>query len=373
MKPANALRLAVLAGLALGGGSQAWAAGTGAGTTVSNTATVNYEVGGVAQTAVDSNTTSFVVDRKINLTVAEVGGATTQVVPGGTARVTTFTVTNTSNSPLDFSLAAANKTGDDFDLTGLTAYVESGATAGFQATEDIATYIDELVADGSATVYVVGDVPAGVVNGNDADVSLTATAHQSVDAITGVYVATAGSLAAAAAESNTTSADNTAFVDTVFADAAGTATGDVAEDGKHSDDDAYTVSTATLSVTKSSTVVSDPFNGVSANAKAIPGAVIEYCLDVNNGGAAAADNIVLTDAIPANTSYVAGSMKINAAGTGAACDVGSGTAVTDIVDAPTPDAAEYDGTAAPNGAVTIRTASIASSARFKAVFRVTVD
>ena len=39
------------------------------------------------------------------------------------------------------------------------------------------------------------------------------------------------------------------------------ATRDIARDGKHSDDDAYRVQTATLAVTKTSTVISDPING----------------------------------------------------------------------------------------------------------------
>ena len=45
------------------------AAGTVANTTISNTATVNYTVGGVAQTPITSNTSTFLVDRKVNLNV----------------------------------------------------------------------------------------------------------------------------------------------------------------------------------------------------------------------------------------------------------------------------------------------------------------
>ncbi len=62
-----------------------------------------------------------------------------------------------------------------------------------------------------------------------------------------------------------------------------------------------------LMVVKSSSVISDPINGVSASAKAIPGAEVQYTIQViNNGsGVADADSIAITDVIPANmTMYV---------------------------------------------------------------------
>lgn len=374
MKPNNSLKFALAAGLSLGVLSPAFAAGTTAGTSIANTASVDYVVGGVNQTDVPSNTTTFVVDRKIDLVVAEVGGAVTNVVPGSSAQVTTFTVTNTSNSVIDVRLVAANKTGDNFDMTGLAAYVESGATGGYQPLEDTAVFIDELAVSAVRTVYIVGSVPAGATNGQNADVTLTGIAAQSTNGTTGAYVATVSTLAADAAETNTAVVDNATFIDTVFADAAGNI--DAVTDGQHSDDDRYTLVTATISVNKSSSVVTDPFNCTTAGTpgscttppKAVPGAVVEYCLDVNNTGAAAADTIILTDAIPTNTTYVAGSIKTGATGTGAACTVGSGTALTDIADA---DAAEFVVTG--NGSVTIRSATIAATSRFKAIFRVTVN
>ena len=71
--------------------SPAHASGTTAGTTITNTATVDFQVGGVSQTQV-SGSDSFTVDRKVNLTTAEVGSTTTSVSPGQTSAVTTFLV-----------------------------------------------------------------------------------------------------------------------------------------------------------------------------------------------------------------------------------------------------------------------------------------
>lgn len=63
---------------------------------------------------------------------------------------------------------------------------------------------------------------------------------------------------------------------------------------------------ANLSVTKISTVISD---GVSAsNPKALPGAIVRYCILVSNAGSATATNIAVLDAIPATATYIPGSM-----------------------------------------------------------------
>ncbi|HUP92613.1 MAG TPA: hypothetical protein VM074_10235, partial [Solimonas sp.] len=94
---------AVAAALLLAGIAPAWAAGTTAGTDITNQAQVNFSVSSVAQTAVSSNVATFKADRRINLTVAEVGGTATVVVPGSTNQVLTFTVSNSTNAVMDFS------------------------------------------------------------------------------------------------------------------------------------------------------------------------------------------------------------------------------------------------------------------------------
>lgn len=373
------VRLALAAGLSLCALPHAFAAGTAAGTDINNTASVDYTVGGVNQPDVNSNTVSFKVDRKINLTVAEVGGASTTVVPGASGQVLTFTVTNNSNSPLDFRLSAAqdatNATTafsdtDNFDVTGVQVFVDGNSNGTYEPLTDTATFIDELAADATRTVFIVSSIPSGQVNGDTAGLTLTAIAAQSTDG-TGAYTVTTGTLAGDAAETNTTSTDSATFVDTVFGDVAGD--GDGAGDGRHSDDDEYDVVTASIVVVKSSTVISDPFNGTSFP-KAIPGAVIEYCLDVLNSGAASAGSIVLSDAIPANTTYVAGSITSAPTGTGTACNVGTGTPEDDDnADGAEADGATGDFGATAPGTVTVRTGSIGASSRFKATFRVTVD
>lgn len=283
--------------LAALGAQPALAAGTTAGSTITNTATVNYSVGGVAQNATTASDT-LTVDRKINLTVAEVGTVTTEVTPGETAAVTTFTVTNTSNATLDFALSVFQQTGgtaahggtDTFDVTAPKIYVDSNGNGVYDpGTDAEVTYLDELAADASQTVFVVADVPLGLANGSVAGVTLTATGRES---------GATGTQGAALVE---TAGANTAGMDTVFADGAGAT--DASRNADFSANDDYTVFTATLSVLKSSVIISDPVNGMT-NPKFIPGAVIQYCIAVSNAASSAeATSVTISDPLPGGITY----------------------------------------------------------------------
>lgn len=295
----SAVALAALAS------APAFAAGTDAGSSITNTATLNYNVGTVAQTPIDAVNT-FTVDRKVNFVVAEVGSSTTSVVPGQANAVTTFTVTNTSNTAIDVGLTAAQLSGvtapfaggtDNFNVTGVKMYIDH-ATSGTAGTYDPGvdvevTYLDELAEDAVKTVYVVAAVPIGQVNNDIAVVSLTGRAKE------------AGASGTAGADINATSGANTAGMDTVLAD--GTGTDDAADyDGFHSARDDYKVAAPVLTVTKLSRPISDPVNGTT-DPKMIPGATVEYCITVANDAAGAtASSIVITDPLPSQTAYVSG-------------------------------------------------------------------
>jgi uncharacterized repeat protein (TIGR01451 family) len=296
--------------------SPASAAGTAAGTVITNTVTVDYKVGGVSQSQLSASS-SFTVDRKINLTVAQVGSTTTSVSPGQTSAVTAFTVTNASNATLDFALAVTQLSGgtaahsgtDNFDVSNVKMYIDTNNNGVYDpGVDQQITYLDEITADTSKTVFVVADVPLGRSTGDVADVRLTATAAES---------GAAGSLGTTVVQ---TTGANTSGVDTVFADT--NANGNVAGDGAAFADDDYTVSAASLTATKTSTIISDPVNGTT-NPKLIPGAVVEYCVAVKNAaGSATATNITVSDSLPAATTYVSAfGIKINGTVTGSTCNV----------------------------------------------------
>ena len=281
--------------LAVLGANPAFANGTTAGSSITNTVTVDYQVGGFAQTQKSASDT-LVVDRKINLTVAEVGAATTTVSPNETSAVTTFTVTNTSNAVLDFALTTAQQTGgagahsntDSFDATNVRIYRESNGTSGYQSGDTLVTFLDALAADAAETVYVVVDIPNSLANASVAAVTLTATAKEANNGT-------------AVGSDLTETGTATAGMDTVFGDLAGATDG--ARDAAYSAKDDYTTYSATLTVVKSSTIISDPVNGTT-DPKFIPGAVVEYCIAVSNAaGSATATSVGLNDTVPAQMTY----------------------------------------------------------------------
>jgi hypothetical protein len=297
-------RLAAVATAALAFWSaSALAVGTASNTDIVNNASVNYTVGGVAQSA-QSNAATFKVDNVVRIAVSEANGVATPVAPGSSAQVTSFTVTNQGNTAQDFALTpngaiptgttltlGANTYTDAFDGTACTARVESGATPGYQPAEDTAQAVTGLAADASRTVYVVCNIPPGQANGLDAIIALTAQA------------ANAGTCATTCVPTaQTAGADNPAAVDVVFGDVAGT--DDAARDGRGSARDAYEIASAVLAINKTVTPVCDPFNN-NANPKNVPGAYVRYAITVSNaaGAGASATLTTITDALPATLAF----------------------------------------------------------------------
>ncbi|KQO08168.1 DUF11 domain-containing protein [Sphingomonas sp. Leaf242] len=290
-------------------------AGTAAGTTVTNTAQASYTVNGVQQNAT-SNAVSFVVDRKVNLTVIANQPNNTQVAIGQTAAVTTFKVTNNTNGTQDFLLSSSQTpiqglfNGDNFDVTNIHIYVDSNGNGTYDAGTDTATYINELGADQSAVVFIVADIP-----NNQANVLAGITLIAQV-AAGGDTAAQGLPLAPSVAPND----DN--VVDVVFADNDSDGLGpDIIYNGQGRAALGYEITTrnVALSVAKSQLVLTDPIN-LAVAPKAIPGAVVQYCLVVNNSTVGTpASNVTLTDVVPPNTTYVANSMSIGAIALGGTC------------------------------------------------------
>ena len=70
----------------------------------------------------------------------------------------------------------------------------------------------------------------------------------------------------------------------------------------------FTIQNAELTLAKTSTVISDPVNGTT-NPKRIPGAVVRYCILTTNVGTATASNVTATDNLPANVTFISGTMR----------------------------------------------------------------
>lgn len=120
---------------------------------------------------------------------------------------------------------------------------------------------------------------------------------------------------------------------------------------------------ANLSVTKISNVLSDPIS--SSNPKAIPGATLRYCITITNNGSGTTTSVSASDSLPANITYVAGSLL-----SGSSC--ASASTAEDDDDAG-PDESDPFGISIAGNIVTGVANSLAPSESYAIVFSATID
>jgi uncharacterized repeat protein (TIGR01451 family) len=279
---------------------QAHAAGTRAGSTISNTASASFDDGGGTQT-INSNKVDLLVDELLDVTVDSSNPADVPTTPGATNQVLTYSVTNNGNGQEAFVLSTvANGGGDQYDPAVTQIYIDNGDGVFDAGTDTLYTpgaNNPVLNPDQSVTVFVIAATPGTVTDGNRGIVSLVAAAQTGTGA--------PGRSFAGAGEGG--------------GDAVVGSTG---ADGQ--DNGAFVVSAATVTLVKSA-VVADPFNGTEP----VPGATITYTITATVAGSGSLNGLSITDAIPANTSYIAGSITLG------------GSPLSDAADG---DAGAYDGT-----------------------------
>lgn len=120
---------------------------------------------------------------------------------------------------------------------------------------------------------------------------------------------------------------------------------------------------ATVDVAKSSRAVSDGFH--PTNPKSIPGALMRYCITATNVGPGIASAIVATDTLPANVTYVAGSMR-----SGSNC---AGASTVEDDDAVGADESDPLGASITGTTVSFRTAYMTSATSIALTFDATVN
>jgi uncharacterized repeat protein (TIGR01451 family) len=314
--------IALLAALALP--AQASAAGTRAGSTISNTATASFDAGG-GTTTVDSNRVDLLVDEVLDVTVDSSDPADVPTTPGATGQMLTFSVTNNGNGAEAFGLTTiANGGGDDYDPTVTQIYLDNGDGIFDAGTDTLYTpgaNDPSLDPDQSITVFVLATTPGTVVDGNRGIVSLVAAAKTGTGA----------------------PGDSFAGQGEGGGDAVVGATG---ADG--SDAGAYVVSAATVTLVKSA-VVTNPLGTPDP----IPGATITYTIVATVAGSGSVSGLAITDNIPADTSYVPGSITLG------------GAALSDAVDA---DAGDFNGTR-----VNVTLGTVPGGQSRTVTFRTTID
>ena len=158
--------------------AQAFAVGTEAGTSISNTATVSFTRNGSSASEVAS--VSFKVDEVVNVNVTA-ANASNNITNGDDNVSVTYTVTNTGNGAEEFKLLGSIGTTNELPLniSDLTIYyVDNASSDGSFDPNNINETLYtggniNILKDASITVYIVTDVPNGSVLNSLTDLDLT--------------------------------------------------------------------------------------------------------------------------------------------------------------------------------------------------------
>ncbi|MCY1673100.1 hypothetical protein OVA07_19010 [Novosphingobium sp. SL115] len=273
-----------------------------AGTLIENTATATYTSGSSGGT-VTSNKVTVKVDELLDVAVATL--STTPSSASSAPAVLTYSVTNAGNGPEAFNLVANPQvSGNAFDGTVTAIVLDSNDNGVYDAgvdqvlTSGAAT--PALSPDGALKVFVLVTLPAGASDAQTSQVRLVASAVTGTgtpgssfsgqgegggDAVVGLTTASANSLASLVA------------------------------------------SLANVALTKSAVIV-DQFG----TAKPVPGATVTYTIAANVTGSGSAEGLHIVDAIPAGTTYVPGSLKLDASALTDAADTDAGVGGTSGID-----------------------------------------
>ena len=302
---------------------------TASGTDVSNTVTLSFNVGGVAQTPVVSDPAVFEVDAMVDVLVVSNGGDT--VTPGETFATATlaYTVVNEGNvaAGQGYALDIVYNTENDVDFSAMVL------AAGAPGLGEYALYIDQnndglwdaldtlyntalsvnafsLTPDQQANVLVVAGIPLNAIEGDTGSFTVVA------QTLNPVAVGAAGTATTETLTPGILTID-TVFLDTISDDPLYAQAGeDVLEDGFHSDVGIMTVSDAGLTATKSVRVINDnatslgcgvsgntPEQSTADNLFAIVGACVEYTITVTQAGTADSNDVGLSDQLPGGVTF----------------------------------------------------------------------
>jgi uncharacterized repeat protein (TIGR01451 family) len=300
------------------------AADAPAGSIISNTVQASYIVAGTPYS--QSATANLTVAQLVNVTVTWQNTSDVSVTAGAASQALLFKVTNTGNGPDTFKLSdtLVTPSGITFSPAGCLVYFDTANTGLFDPTDVLYTRGSNdphLAQNQSVNMLIVCNVPNTVADSALGERRLAATSRTASGAF--------GTVNAGAGVSG---------VDAVV----GTTTGVSDATG------IYQVRQFGVAFVKTATV-SAPGGGQ----KPVSGATIEYTLTLTPSGTASGSNLVVTDPVPANTTFVSGSLMLN------------GAAVA-------PSTGDFNVTTP--GAVTVKLGTLAGSATAQVVkFQVTIN
>jgi uncharacterized repeat protein (TIGR01451 family) len=328
-----------------------FAASTSAGTLITNKATINYLIGGVAQPATDSTVANFLVDERIEPLLVCASAQIAVPFPSK-GDLLQYTLTNNGNGSESFILNRTN--GDPAQIApsylpidavapaGVTyplnaIFVESGLQIGFQPpgvlnadTPYVANTAIKLLKGASVTLYVLSDTPVGGVAANAVGpVFLTATSTSQTSGV-GVPVVLAS---ASAQYTQLKGAGDLSAVTLVNPVAIATNAVVMTPNGASTGRCSYIASGAGFTLTKSVIAATDatgvavglvvapcPAGQVGAICAVTPagsavyikpGTTLTYEMRAILSGVGGVQALTVTDPIPPNTTYVPSSIKVD--------------------------------------------------------------
>jgi uncharacterized repeat protein (TIGR01451 family) len=234
-----------------------------AGIVIESTAEVTYSDAGVNRSAT-SNTVRVRVDELVGVAAATLNSGPVTARSG--PAVLSFLVSNTGNGPEAFSIEVVTAVaGNAFDAAPDGLAVDSNGNGVYDPGVDLPLAPPSITAiipaGGSQTLFALVTVPTGAADGAQTAVNLIARSATGTGS--------PGTVIAGAGEGG---------VDAVVGPGGGMA-------------------------------VADLFGGSTAS----PGATITYGIQALVSGSATIDGLVVTDAIPANTRYLANSLTLESA------------------------------------------------------------
>lgn len=260
------------------------ALGTPAGTPITGRATATYTVKSITGLTTESNVLAVTVVELLDFTVVWRDASEVLVSPGDAEIALTFLLSNTGNGSDSFTLGGMSTVGgDDFDPSFLNIYLDTNGNDTYDPGVDSA-YVPgvndpHLALDQSVTVFVTNDIPDSLLDGSKGDTQLTVTSNSGTGA--------PGTVLAGGGEGGT---------DAVI----GVTSGQVSVRGT------YIAFGVQVNLVKTVSI-SDPFGG----SQPFPGSRFTYSIVVDVSGDDTAEDVVITDFIPANTTYEEGTLSLD--------------------------------------------------------------
>ena len=243
------------------------AKGVLAGSVIENVASIKYNLGNQGYST-QSNIDRFLVDRVIDVKSFWQDSSAVEVSEGEKNRVLTFVVANEGNGDDNISLSGAYD-GSEFAQEDIRVFVDSNMNGVFDSN-DTQTHTLKVGADENVTLFIVSNTPKSV-DGNISKEALSVVSNSI----------------------NSNGADEKEKVDTVIRKAKSKSVG------------VYKLRDYHLISKKSAKIIGGD-GGLHT------GSIVEYSINVKvDGGKGEFDNVVVTDNIPTNCTYLPNSIIVN--------------------------------------------------------------